>query len=224
MKRVKHNAHFGVPAGSVRDVFTRSQLAEVGAVVLAWNHLELRLDQSIGYGLELPELIEHEVVGRLHGIDGKIAIVRLLAGRGHLTLSSAVHKRIDSTMSAVTGCKTYRDAVAHARSVNSKVGHIVETSGARGKMFDLLFTPDALSLLAKRIEAVSDEVSDIEMIFTFRAAMFRMWDARTDGSLDQDIRLLGQDVQRYAARLRRHQKRRLSLPPLPAFPQERPTL
>lgn len=221
MKRPSAIQSLGFPAGSIRDVFTRSQLAEVGAVVLAWNHLELYLDQAIGMGLSFPELIQHEITGRIHGVDGKIAIMHLMISSYCLVFSNSIRKRVESTMSAVGECKTYRDAVAHARAVHGKVGPIVETSGARGKMFDLLFTPEALALLARRIEAVSDEVSDLSMLCNYKTAIMSFHEVNRDGSHDKDIRSLEEDFQRHAGQFRRHQKRRLSLPQLPAFPKTR---
>jgi len=129
----------GTPADSVRDALTRSQLTEVGAVVIAWNHLEFNIDNIIEYGLSLPEFIADDVIGRIHGMDGKIAIIRLMATDVCLVFSASMRKRIDSTMSAVGECKNARDAVAHARAMSHGAPHITQTSGGRGKMCSSYF-------------------------------------------------------------------------------------
>ncbi len=87
-------------------------------------------------------------------------------------------------------------------------------------MFELLFTPDALALLVRRIEAVNKEIGDISMLYNYRAGAMMISEFKGTDLADHDAQSLEADVPRFAARLRRHQKQRLSLPPLPAFPRE----
>lgn len=218
MKRRLERPTFNFPVERVRGVLSVGQLAGVGAVAIAWNNLEVALDYAIAYGLALPEVSRHEITGRLHGVDGKIAIARLIHGETCLALPRDVCISIDSTLSAVGECKVHRDAVVHAKALHGRTGDVLESSGGRGRALEILFTAKALSYLLRRTEAVCREMTNVCLLFDFGASISAIRLHRPQLVSDLDLQLLERDFQLHARKLRQHQKERASLPKLPAFP------
>lgn len=218
MKRPS-NFRPGYPSTRVRQALSRKQLAEIGAVIIAWNGLEAIVDWILIWGLTLPELFGHDIVSRINGLDGKIAIIHKIMSDECLVMPPNLCKAINSTLSALGECKTIRDAVAHAQAPRSK-SEIAQSSGKRGKVFDVFLSASALRQVADRIESVAVEAGDIGMMFNYKAAIFLMHDANVPNNArgDQAIRSLEQDFKRHANNYLRHQRKRASLPPLPQFP------
>lgn len=216
MRRKREYPDGNIPPREIRKAFSRDQLAEVGAVVLAWNHLEVALDSVLESAWWLPDLYTHEVIGRIHGIDGKIALARIASTDVFLSFDPSDADAIKVALDGAAECKRLRDSVAHARTTIVGKKDVVLTTGGRGQSFDLLFSAEILARVADQIDLVTSELLVLSVLYAFQLAI-------TDdesGGADPEIQSLQQDAQEHMARLRQLQKRRLSLPPLPPFPEE----
>jgi hypothetical protein len=225
MKR-QHTGYATNRTGDIRKDYTEKQLAGIGSVALAYNDAEIQIDVlfSFAFGLSGPSSLE--VTSRINGIDGKIEIVK--TALRELNASPEFQTLIASSLGndGFALLKQYRDAVIHARDLDAVSG-IAFTSVKRGKLYEVLLTIKALDGLYERLVLMKLELVEASIIAT-RLSTIRQMDrlarqmhdflatqhefpARTKAKSEQAI-------QAVMSRYREHQKRRLSLPPLPKFP------
>src|SRR5215211_92995 len=70
--------------GDIKRDLTEKQLAAIGAVTLAYNVLEDQIDALMFAVTGIPDWLFPEVSSRIHGLDGKTAIIQAAAGKAGL--------------------------------------------------------------------------------------------------------------------------------------------
>lgn len=198
----------------VRENFSPAQLEAIGAVTIAFNEAEIILDIVLGHSLDINAEMWFEISTRINGIDGKVAIIRKSSEIWGDVLNEEIFDLIENTLSSFLECKTYRDAVIHARAFDT-LGGIGELMRRHGKKEQVLLTAEALNGLYDRLIILRQELICIAMLFS--NARFAPYLAGLDRQQPAP------KVQEYAARLQEYQNDRRSLPPLPAFPKPPPT-
>jgi hypothetical protein len=125
------------PVSDIRKDVSQQQLASIGAIMLAYNYAENTINRMIGVALRLPADLYRDVVSRINGVDGKIAIVKSAAQ--HLGVPEDIRSFLAETLGegAFGLLKTYRDAVTHARFVDQAMG-IGEYIESRGRHVEVL--------------------------------------------------------------------------------------
>jgi hypothetical protein len=132
-------------------------------------------------------------------------------------LNDDARKAIKITLDGIIEYKSYRDNIAHS------VPYDIDKGIAHGfkygtDMMQTLVTLDALQGLYFRLKMLLDEMRDVDMLY-------RLTDEQGAYAVYRDAddpvgRRRTRDVPLQAARLQECQKPRLSLPPLPGFPDE----
>jgi hypothetical protein len=210
------NSRPGKRFGTPKELFSDEQLAEIGAIVLIWNQIDTFLDFLTYVSLKPPIYLLWEVARRFRGVDAKIELLRLAADRNKI-LDDAAKKCIKTTLDGVVDCKRYRDNIAHSVVYDIEKG-IVHTFKRNTNLVPTLVTMDALHGLYQRLDLLLKELRDIDLLY-------RLGDE--DGAYavypeerDPPARRRTRDVPIQTAQSLQSQKLRLSLPPLPEFPDE----
>jgi len=218
----------GKRSGDIRKDVTEAQLAGIGSVALAYNEAEVLVDILMSLSLGLLTASAPEIVGRINGVEGKFELAKI--GMREIGASEAVMALLGQSLgdSGFARYKKYRDAVIHSRILNVPAA-IALTHGKRGKIDEVLLSVDALNGLYDRLVLIR-----LELIEACNIAI-RLLTNRRVGDMVKSMaginplasKLVGQptppfeqDIQDVMARYREHQTRRLSLPPLPEFPDE----
>src|SRR5262249_7258564 len=92
-----------------KEAYTTEQLAEVGAVILIWNQVEVFLDLLIDTALN-PTILD---VSRHLRLADRIKLLRRAADQNKL-LSDDAKKMIKNTLDAVQQYEKYRNNIAHS--------------------------------------------------------------------------------------------------------------
>jgi hypothetical protein len=200
-----------ISTGDIRKDLTEKQLAGIGAVAIAYNETEALLDVILARLLGLPPELSIQVTSRIHGIDGKIELIKIWAKdlNAPCTLNSLLsHTLGNEGKTGFSLIKKYRDHVAHARAIDAPTG-MAKTPGKRGKTLDVLLTVNWLEAIYLRIVAIQREMEIASEIAFKLHALF----GQPKSQLEPEIR-------EHLVQYQQHQKHRLSLPPLPEFPSE----
>jgi hypothetical protein len=200
-------------AGDIKRDLTKEQLAAIGAISLAYNKAEDRIDDLFGVVTALDGQMRLEVSTRINGIDGKIAIITHGAKEFGLTdeeqfsleelLGEGVFKKL----------KKYREAVIHSRINHAPVG-IGYTIERKAKINEVLLSQNALDALYDHLIACCSELS---------VAAAVLQHARTvNNAAPDDPNREQHEANRSgsSAQFRRYRTLRQSLPPIPEFPSE----
>ncbi|MGQ0741101.1 MAG: hypothetical protein ACT4OG_02220 [Alphaproteobacteria bacterium] len=214
-KKVELGGPRGKRSGDVRKNLTPEQLRGIGEVTMAYNEAEFLIDLCFGLGLQIEAGLWFEVSTRINGVDGLIAIIKKLVARD-CEIDAATYALIENAFAAFKECKTYRDAVIHARILDAPSG-LGEFVRKQGTHYHVLLTVEALNALYDRLVAVRTELVDVCCVI---ACVFWASDLlRPLRAADEKLKV-AQQAQEHAALLRLHQTERLSLPPLPTIPEE----
>jgi hypothetical protein len=216
--------------GDIRKDLTQEQLAGIGSIALAYNEVEMTINALVGLSCGILTKVANEVTSRINGIDGKIEIIK--AGLREYILGEEFFSMIGEAFgeNGFKSYKKYRDAVIHARILDAPLA-IALSPPKRGKTEEVLLSVDALDGLYNRLVILRLELNEICMIaiclFSDRHLMSVMRAVRAGFPAPEHIsdlprRQFAQEIQENLSRCQAHQKRRLSLPPLPEFPEEPP--
>lgn len=216
MKRDRQHGAKTVRGSNVKENLSVVQLAAIGAVAIAWNEMELFVNYSLCVSAWMPWPLVLEVSTRINGLEGQIAIIReamkLHSRMGLIDDEAASH--IGKSLNAVVDYKKYRDAVIHARVLDSEHG-IGELIRRQGKQEEVLLTVEALDALYNRLTLLRDELVLAFLIFQ---TIYRSQPSNVSGGGQTNKQSLAQAIQAYMVQYRLHQQDRQSLPPLPEFP------
>jgi hypothetical protein len=212
MKRSPPAYNVGIRYGLARRNLSADQLAHIGAIALTYNDVEELIDQLTGTSIGAP-FDDHQVVSRINGIDGKIALIKLaLAHFGGDTVE--VRAFADSLGNAgFSELKKYRDGVVHSRVFNASasIGKVAERKGARS---EVLLVKEALEGLLARLELLWHELDELTVVLAVRR---RLYSGAND---DQHKAQLEERLRDAMVQHQSHRSQRLSLAPLPEFPAE----
>lgn len=192
---------------------SKEQLAGIGAVAIAYNYAEQTIDRMLPPALGLTVTTYKGVVTRINGMDGKIEIIKDAA------LDLGMPEEMQKFLSVSLGqdnfglFKKYRDAVIHTKIFDPALG-IGELIERRGKHMQVLITAEALDSLYEHIVALTNE------IFPFLRMFMNIRKAMNPARDDKEKKLLLADILTYFSQAQAHRNNRLSLKPLPKFPQE----
>ena len=153
----------GRMAKDPKDAFSSQQLAEVGAIVLIWNQIDVMVDWLVHISLKLPITMFWEVVRRIGGVSAKVELLRLAAERARL-LNDETRKCIKYTLDGVIEYKTYRDNIAHSTPFDPDKG-IVQTWKHGTDLVQTLVTIDALTGLYERLSLLLLELREIDLLY-----------------------------------------------------------
>jgi hypothetical protein len=202
---------------SIKEDVSTDQLAGIGAIVLIYNYAESAINRMLPVALGLSSGVYLSVTTRINGIDGKIEILKLAAADIGLPQDMRDFLADSLGNSGFSLFKKFRDAIIHARIHDPALGY-GEVIESRGKMSQVLLTAEALTILFDHIEALKDELFSFLLIFV---AAREINNRASDGPETEQLALRIRDG---FAQAQRHRTRRLSLPPLPEFPEESPPL
>ncbi|MEJ0062594.1 MAG: hypothetical protein WDO70_05185 [Alphaproteobacteria bacterium] len=216
MKRNRQHDALTVRGSDVKQNLSQEQLAAIGAVTIAWNEMELFINYLVCVCAWIPWPLVLEVTTRINGLEGQVQIIRKsieLHARMKLIDDETV-RNVGRSLDAILEFKKYRDAVVHARVLDSAHG-IGELIRKQGKQEEVLLTVEALTGLYDRLALLREELVLAFLIFR---TIYRS--APLDSSRDDrpNKQSLAQAIQAYTAQFLPHQQARLSLPPLPSFP------
>jgi len=213
MKRPYSETFESIPIDDIRKDIPPEQLAAMGAVTLSFNYAENSINRMLLFTVGMPVSLHRDIISRINGIDGKIAIVK--KGANELGLSDAIRLFLAETLGegGFSLFKKYRDAVIHARIFNKEesIGELVES---KGKHIEVLLSKAALDGLYTHLEAIRRELSTLLVLLSEASYL------KQEGLNDQEKAQHEAKIQEYFVRARSHRTQRLSLPPIPEFPDE----
>jgi hypothetical protein len=213
MKRTPPEIDYGMSRVPVLLNFSKDQLAGIGAVAMAYNAAEKPINDMVRIGWRIT-FDADELLTRIGGVDGKIHLVK------HAARAVGMWPELQAALAQSLGAsgfeqlKKYRDGVIHARmwDYTRAVGLVVER---RARVSQVLLSVPALTGLAARLECMTSELEALRT--AYREFIFKM-----DAENDQQRELCEAEFRAAMARYEQHLNQRLSLPPLPKFPEEPP--
>jgi len=145
-----------------RDV-DGDRLKLIGAISLAWNSLENRIDFILMQALGLrPEVAIH-VDSRINGMDGKVAIIKEAAKPYLSNLDDKDSLRIRKSLNAIEDLKRIRDSIIHMR-VNYPAQNTVRTYKRRGKENNVHASNESLNNAYALISQLEMEIRVIVVV------------------------------------------------------------
>jgi hypothetical protein len=220
----------GNRTGDIQKDLSKEQLAAIGGA-LAYNEAEVLIDILLSIALGLRRDIAHGLTSRINGVDGKIELAKIALR--DIGVPDDAMRLIEQSLGGdgFGEMKQYRDAVIHARVLDAPAG-LALSPGKRGKTNEVLLTVQALGglfecltlLRLELIEAcnIAGEMSAIQHFQKITRGLDTVAPhLAAIGDLSRSKN--ESEIQAAIVRYREHQKRRLSLPPLPEFPEEPPT-
>ncbi len=190
-----------------RDISAR-QLQALGAIAIMWTRIERRIDFAMCTALSVPHQLWVDLSSRINGFDGKVELIKKGAEH-HIRVPSDARTIIADSLGSISEHKRYRDGVIHAWVINPSAD-TADTIQRKGEVDETFMSPDALEGLYERLSVLFDEAADIIGILNYYLAVGR---GREE---------IAQAHEACMSQALEHQKRRLALPPLPAFPEEPP--
>jgi hypothetical protein len=143
--------------GNIKSDLTEKQLAAFGAAVLAYNVLEDQIDTLLLVATRIPDWLFPEVSSRIHGLEGKIAIIREAIKQSGLGPNDT--KTLTGTIDVFLDFKKTRDTLIHARIINASLG-VGRGAKQRGKSpFEILLSASALDVFYDHILALRMELA-----------------------------------------------------------------
>lgn len=212
MKRKPPQSNVGVRYGTARRNLTKEQLALIGTITLTFNDVEELIDDLTGTAIGA-EFDGHQVVSRINGIDGKIALIKIAVA--HFDATESEKSAFAETLGdgGFSLLKKYRDAVVHSRVFDATTS-IAKVAERRGEKSEVLLSEPALSGLLNRLEIIWHELDELTAVMAARRTLHR------GANDDWHKARLEELLQAANAQHQSHRNRRLSLEPLPEFPEE----
>jgi len=217
-KQPKH-AKPGRRVQNIKEVYTKEQLAEIGAITLTWNQIEHFIDWLLLVVLKIPVGLWAAVTTRINGVDAKLEILTLRASQSEI-LTDEARACIESCFDAVREYKGYRNAIVHSHVFDIDKG-IARCDGRRGQASEVLITTEALNAVYERLVIILDELPQIDLLFRLadEKGAATIYPQESNPSLVRRTR----DVPVVTEQVSKYQDRRKSLPPLPEFPKDSAT-
>jgi hypothetical protein len=149
--------------GDLKQDLSHDQLAEIGAVAIAYNHTEIMIDRMLAIALNLTVHMHRQVTSRINGVENKIDILKLALS--DLEIPERTQNLIADALGngAFKRLKSYRDAVVHARILDQtrQLGELIER---QGKHSEVLLSVEALSRLYDNLVCLQMELASYALI------------------------------------------------------------
>jgi hypothetical protein len=208
----------GRRAENPKDAYSVVQLEEVGAIALIWNQVESFLDFLLYITwLKHAPFPFWEMTGRIPGAGKKIELLKIY-GRENKILDEPARDAINATLDAANQYRGYRDRIVHSVPFDADRG-IAHHRNRDVELCQILMTYEALSGLFLRMRLLLDELREVDLLY-------RLSDEPDPIAVSAQIaaapmeRRRRLDIPVQTQRVLDTQKPRLSLPPLPEFPEE----
>jgi hypothetical protein len=200
---------------ALRDI-NPTRLKLMAAIAIEFTSLEGLIDFALRTLLKF-EIDETEVISRINGFEGKVAIIKSII-RDSATLKGEPATMIAGTLGEISVLKTYRDAVAHA-DIHEPEAQMARTSIKHGKPYEVDISIRTLRALFGRIVEFQNEMVDALRVIEHH---FSEWDLEDAQYADASVVINGQIFQQHLRQLRKRQTRRKSLPIIPKLSEEPP--
>jgi hypothetical protein len=198
--------------GNIKIDLTETQLAAFGASVLAYNVLEDQIDTLLLVATRIPDWLFVEVSSRIHGLDGKIAIIRKAINQSGLGPNDA--KTLNGAIDVFLDFKKTRDTLIHARIINASLG-VGRGPNQRGK------SPFEILLSAQALNAFYDHIITLQIELASGGRMLNSAVALKQCAVDDPNKSrFEEEILTHKAQFLENHKHRLALTPLPKFPDE----
>ncbi len=197
------------PRPDIRQTIGSAVLEEIGAIALYYNSAEFLIDTLLYTGLSLNGNIWFDVVTRINGYDGKVAICKKVAES--FRFPRDVELLIKKSLDTFLLLKQHRDRVIHAFQVDQQTGK-AHTKKNKGGTKTVVVAQSSLAPIREHLVVLLDELSDCMALFDlYRTTKI----AISHRSISSNTPIHGEEAQDFSARLLAHQKERESIPPLP---------
>jgi hypothetical protein len=197
------------------------QLSYIGAIALLYNDVEALLDDmcATALGTRVPR---DEVVSRINGVEGRLALLK--QGARYCGFSDSEMSFLENVLgdSGFKLLKKWRDAVIHAQVLDApkSVGKVNER---QGRVSEVLLSLEALKGLFARLDFMRIELRALKDALSKKITLMHERTREWDYVLcDQDKARLESKIQHDWFQAQSHQIQRLSLPPIPEFPEDTP--
>jgi hypothetical protein len=214
MKRASQIQTAGIRSGDLEKDLTPKQFEMIGRVAMAYNEAEslVRLIYAACFGVSGD--ISDEFVSRTNGLDSTVLLAKKAINE--FQAHPELQDEFSQSLNAFMELKRYRDGVVHGRIFHVPSG-IAKGSLVKGKRDEILLTEEALKGLYERLLCLRDELLSLLLIVislyiihtTYRYAPLTL--AQRKKQIEPMIRAC---LPQYRA----CRARRLSLDPLPTFP------
>jgi hypothetical protein len=198
--------------GDIKRDLTEKQLAAFGAASLAYNVLEDEIDALLFVVTNVPDWLFKEVSTRIHGLDGKTAIIQKAIENSGLAPDD--RKIAIESVATFGELKKIRDAMIHARIINASIGIGLSNRTRGEKAFEVLLTVPALDTFYEHIVALEKELSSLGSLLGGATAL------KHSAPDDPKRSLYAEAVRVHEVQFRENHRHRRSLTPLPKFPDE----
>lgn len=207
--------HFEEFVRDIKQTMGVDTLSKIGAISLAYNYAEHALDLLLHESAGLSPALAVEIATRINGSDGKVAIIRKAIESEDYT--SDAKACFHASLDGFGEYKRYRDGVIHSRVHDSAkgIGFRVER---QGKITQVLFTNEALDGLYNRLNILRTEIQWLHTLSIEINENRRLAEILNGVLLRRHELRHSTDYAKYVSQAQLHQKKRLSLPPLPTFP------
>src|SRR5947209_16390023 len=122
--------------GHIRTDLSQAQLAGIGAVAVAYNEVEILLDVMLGVALGIRDSdVRTGLTSRINGADGKVELVKSVAENlgAPVVLKTLLAECLGK--SGFGDLKIYRDAIIHARVLDSDLRSEEHTSELQSRQY-----------------------------------------------------------------------------------------
>jgi hypothetical protein len=199
--------------GDIKKDLSVDQLAQIGAMALAFNEVEKYLELLFFMVTDLSAPLQYEVSTRINGIDGKIGIIKI--GLTQFRLDQTDIEQFNEALGkgVFKLYKSFRDAVIHVRVTDGSVGMGLLVD-RQAQISDVLLSETALSVLYDHLVALKTELE-------FGALLLGL--AKTTRNIDKNdpnAELIAKGRSNLSAQFQARRTVRLALPPIPEFPSE----
>lgn len=195
----------------VKKDYSDAQLSALGAVIVAWNEVEFMLDVALYSGESLPADCLTDDLNRRF-LDKKIQDLRRAASKWKLPQQCV--EAVSETAEAFSRLKDRRNAVAHSRIFNNRLG-IAERVTKKNDIEEVLVTHNALEWLYNQLVGLRDELRAVLAIFDLvrTTELAEQSGLVAKGTIDPIP-----EVNEWLVKLLRSRQRRAQFGPEPGFP------
>lgn len=214
MKRTGQIDTMGIRSGKLEDDLTPTQYRLIGQIAIAYNETEVLAQLIYGACFGASAEISDDFVSRTNGLDSTVLLSRKAISE--FQWHPELHEPFGKTLDFFMEMKSYRDAVVHSRMFHVPSG-IGKGSLRKGSRSEVLLTEKALSGLYERLVNLQQEFLWMLLAIIF-IRMVHTALLYVPTQLDQRKRQTEPMLQAVLPQYLECQALRLSLKPLPTFP------
>jgi hypothetical protein len=185
---------------------TKFQLAAIGAVALAYNELEVRVDTLLSAVAGFP----HDAG---NSISREVKIASITKDIANVGLEAEDQQQIIQALAAFRDFAIYRDVINHVRLMNLMSGGCADSELRKPKSLPP-FSDKALNIFYDHLIALEKEFSSATMLVQSISVL------RSRGRVDVKLTSYLEGKRACISQFRGYGTRRQALPPMPWLPSE----